>query len=305
LVFLPCASAGASVRGGVSQSCFDLPKRCACLFFLIQSTKRSVLLRCSWQYSKDKICQNGQIIAKDPGFEHKQYALMPVECCFVILFEALRTTSIPINSLCFFLAAMQNLTMASAVVIRRILTGDVMKDTMTSIIKWVEYSEEYLCQRFGLHLGQISKICRDDSGFSSPSSPMVPFTFNNFGKGWSQWWGSSYTLVAKGDLEDCQPPCLSVEKGKSLLDVTHILDDLDGLDNKDNVKVLNLVPSSSDTSDFPLSAEVNGGQINLNEEECFENPSNDNIHEQLNEPQGIASELNGNQKIKVYQISVL
>jgi hypothetical protein len=90
--------------------------------------------------------------------------------------------------------------MASAVVIRRISTGDVVRDTVTSIIKWVEFLEEYLCQRFGLHLGQISKICQDDSVFGCPSSQTVPFTFNNFQKGWSLQGGSSYTLVAKGDL---------------------------------------------------------------------------------------------------------
>jgi hypothetical protein len=200
---------------------------------------------------------------------------------------------------------MQNLTMACVVVIRRISTGDVVKDTVTNIIKWVEFLEEYLCQRFGLHLRQISKICRDDSGFGSPSGPTVFFTFNNFQKGWSLWGGSSYTLVAKGDLEDRQPPCLILEKGKSLLDVMHISDNLDGLNNKDDMKVLNLVPSLSNSSNLPLSAKVDVSQINLNEEECSENPSGNDIREQLNEPQGIAPQLNGNQKIKVYQISAL
>jgi hypothetical protein len=75
---------------------------------------------------------------------------------------------------------MQNLSMASAIVIRRISTGDVVRDTVTSIIKWVEFLEQYLCQRFGLQLGQVSRICWDDSGFGSPSGQTVPFTFNNF-----------------------------------------------------------------------------------------------------------------------------
>jgi hypothetical protein len=112
-------------------------------------------------------------------------------------------------------------------------------------------------------------------------------------------------IIAKGDLEDCQPPPLTVEKGKSPLDVMHILDDSNGLDNKNNVKVLNAVPSSSNTSDLLLLAEVDDDQIKLNEEEFSENPSNNDIHEELNEPQRTAPQVNANQKIKVYQISAL
>jgi hypothetical protein len=172
----------------------------------------------------------------------------PVEPHFVILFESFRTRSIPVNPLLLFCSATHNLTMGSAIVIRQISTKDVVRDTVTGIIKLVEFSIRYLCQRFGLHLRQISKICRDDSGFGSPSSQTVPFTFTNFQKRWSLRGGSSYTLVAQGDLEDCQPPLSTIEKGQSLVDVTHILDDLDK-DNKGCVKVFNLVPSLSNTSD--------------------------------------------------------
>jgi hypothetical protein len=228
-----------------------------------------------------------------------------VETHLFILFECLRTRSIPVNPVLLFHAAPQYLTMASAVIIRRISTGDVVRDTITSIIKWVKFSEDYLCQRFGLHPGQISKICCNDSGFGSPSGQTVPFTFNNFRKGWSLRGGSSYTLVAQGDLEDCQPPLLTIEKEKSLIDVTHISDDSDNEDDKDNVKVFNLVPSSSDTSDTLLPDKVDGGEIRLNEEECSQNPSDDDIREQLNEPQGIAPLLDTDKKIKVYQISAL
>jgi hypothetical protein len=102
-------------------------------------------------------------------------------------------------------------------------------------------------------------------------------------------------------LEDCQPPLLTIEKGKSPVDVTHILDDL----AKDDMKVFNLVPSLSHTSDTPLPDKVDGSEINLDEEECSQNPSNDDIHQQLNEPQGIAPLLDTSKKIKVYKISAL
>jgi hypothetical protein len=195
--------------------------------------------------------------------------------------------------------------MASAIVIRQISTRDVVRDTITSIIKWVNFLEEYLCQRFILHPGQISKICRNASGFDSPSGQTVLFTLNNFQKVWSLQGGSSYTLVAKGDSKDCQPPLSTIEKGKSPVDVTHILNDLDDEDDKDDVKVFNLVPSSSDASNTLLPDKVDGGEIRLNEEECSQNPSDDDIREQLNEPQGIAPLLDTDKKIKVYQISAL
>jgi hypothetical protein len=106
-------------------------------------------------------------------------------------------------------------------------------------------------------------------------------------------------------LEDCQPLLTTIEKGKSLVDVTHILDDLDDKDDKDNVKVVNLVPSSSNNSDTSLPHKVDGGEIRINEEECSQNPSDDDIRQQLNEPQGIAPLLDTNKKIKVCQISAL
>jgi hypothetical protein len=106
-------------------------------------------------------------------------------------------------------------------------------------------------------------------------------------------------------VDNCQPTLSTVEKGKSLVDITHISDDSNDKDNEEDEKVLNLVPSSSNTSDLPPFDKVDGVEIMVNEKECSEIPSDNDICEQLNERQGIASQLDACQKIKIYQISAL
>ncbi len=87
--------------------------------------------------------------------------------------------------------------MANVVVVKRLSTGDLMNVTVTSVIKWTTFSEEYLCGRFGLEIGEIVRICRDISEPGYLVGSTVPFHLNDSNKVWLLRAGSSYSLVGK------------------------------------------------------------------------------------------------------------
>jgi hypothetical protein len=74
--------------------------------------------------------------------------------------------------------------------------------SVTNMIKWITVTEEYLCKRFGLNLGEIVQLYWETAKLGSPPRMTLRFFVNDLKKDWLLCGGTNYCLVGFGNAND-------------------------------------------------------------------------------------------------------
>jgi hypothetical protein len=115
----------------------------------------------------------------------------------------------------------------------------VINIIVTNIIKWVTFTEEYLCRWFFLNLGEIMQVYQETAKPGSSPETTVGFDVNDLKKDWLVCAGTTYCLVGS-DNADVQS-LIFKRSGKAQLPVI-VMDPFDDSEEDNEVKVINPPP---------------------------------------------------------------
>jgi hypothetical protein len=248
-------------------------------------------------------------LAEIEVFSNKTKEIMPVE----------KPNGIPIQTNAdlerFFISkihsfsqtmSFQAVRMGSVVIVKRPSTREVVNITVTTMIKWITVTEEYLCTQFGLNLGEIVQIYRETAELGLHPGTTLRFFVSPFfdsKKDWLLCGGTNYCLVALGNADDEILP-LEV-RGKAPLGV--IVTDLsDDSDEENEVKVINPGPVKLQSTSR-CKTDVGSDWLEAGfPDHVTLNPSPGEILDQLNARQEISpDEISNDLRDQVYRISAL